>query len=74
MLSERVAYHVVDFWEQRYLSMGRGAPRPILHIPPHGVVLLSVRPQHPDPHLCLSTTFHISQGGGEPVVGRGGAR
>ena len=42
--------------------MGQGAPRPILHIPPHGVVLLSVRPQHPDPHL-VSTTFHISQGG-----------
>ncbi len=62
VLSERVAYHVVDFWEQRYLSMGQGAPRPILHIPPHGVVLLSVRPQHPDPHL-VSTTFHISQGG-----------
>jgi alpha-galactosidase len=61
-LSDRVAYHIVDFWEQRYLSMGLGAPRPVLHIPTHGVVLLSVRPQLPDPHL-VATTFHISQGG-----------
>ena len=61
-LSERVPYHIVDFWEQRYLSMGLGAPRPVLHIPPHGVVLLSVRPQQPEPHL-VATTFHISQGG-----------
>ena len=61
-LSDRVAYHIVDFWEQRYLSMGLGAPRPVLHIPSHGVVLLSVRPQLPDPHL-VATTFHISQGG-----------
>jgi alpha-galactosidase len=61
-LSERKAYHVVDFWDRRYFLMGSGGMRPVLHIPPHGVVLLSLRPVKPDPHL-VATTFHISQGG-----------
>jgi alpha-galactosidase len=61
-LNERKPYHVVDFWEQRYLLLGPGALRPVLHIPPHGVVLLGLRAVKPDPHLVTST-FHISQGG-----------
>lgn len=60
-LTERKAYHIVDFWEQRYFLLGPGALRPVLHIPPHGVVLLGVRSVKPDPHL-VATTFHISQG------------
>jgi alpha-galactosidase len=61
-LNERKAYHVVDFWEQRYLLLGPGALRPVLHLAPHGVVLLGLRSIQPDPHL-VATTFHISQGG-----------
>jgi len=61
-LNERKAYHVVDFWEQRYFLMGPGALRPVLHIPPHGVVLLGLRAVKPDPQL-VATSFHISQGG-----------
>lgn len=61
-LNERKAYHVVDFWEQRYLLLGPGALRPVLHLDPHGVVLLGLRSVQPDPHL-VATTFHISQGG-----------
>jgi alpha-galactosidase len=61
-LSERKAYHVVDFWERRYFLMGPGALRPVVHIPPHGVVLLGLRAVKPDSHL-VATTFHISQGG-----------
>ncbi len=61
-LGERQAYHVVEFWEQRYLLLAPGALRPVLHLPAHGVVLLGLRPVKPDPHL-VATTFHISQGG-----------
>ncbi len=61
-LNDRKAYHIVDFWEQRYLLLAPGALRPILHLPPHGVVLLGLRSVKPDPHL-VATTFHISQGG-----------
>jgi alpha-galactosidase len=61
-LNDRKAYHVVDFWEQRYLLLAPGALRPVLHLPPHGVVLLGLRSVKPDPHL-VATTFHISQGG-----------
>ncbi|MGC9468594.1 MAG: glycoside hydrolase family 36 protein [Anaerolineae bacterium] len=60
-LSERKAYHIVDFWEHRYFLLGPGALRPVLHLPPHGVVLLGLRAMLPAPHL-VSTTFHISQG------------
>jgi alpha-galactosidase len=61
-LAARQAYHVVDFWEQRYLLLDPGALRPVLHVPAHGVVLLGLRPVKPEPHL-VATTFHISQGG-----------
>jgi hypothetical protein len=61
-LSTQGAYHVVDFWERRYLLMAPGALRPVVHIPALGVVLLSIRPTQPDPHL-VATTFHVSQGG-----------
>jgi alpha-galactosidase len=61
-LGPRQAYHVVDFWEQRYHLLDPGALRPVLHVPAHGVVLLGLRPVKPEPHL-VATTFHISQGG-----------
>lgn len=60
-LDERKAYHLMDFWERRYLLMGPGALRPVLHIPPHGVVLLGLRSVKDYPHVAGST-FHISQG------------
>jgi hypothetical protein len=60
-LDERKAHHVVDFWERRYFRMVPGSPRPVLHIPAHGVVLLGIRQVKPSPHLVAST-FHISQG------------
>ena len=61
-INERKAYHIVDFWERRYLWMEPGAFRPVLQIPSHGVVLLGVRSAKPQPQL-VATTFHISQGG-----------
>jgi alpha-galactosidase len=61
-LNERKAYHLVDFWQQRYLLLAPGALRPVLHLPPHGVVLLGIRSVKPDPHLVASS-FHMSQGG-----------
>ena len=60
-LDERKAHHVVDFWERRYFLMVPGAPRPVLHIPAHGTVLLGIRQVKAQPHLVAST-FHISQG------------
>jgi len=60
-LDERKAYHVVDFWERRYFLMAQGALRPVLHLPPHGAVLLGIRKVREGPHL-VATTFHISQG------------
>lgn len=56
------AYHIVDFWAKRYLLMEPGAPFPSFSLPPHGGVLLGIRPVEPRPHL-VGTTFHISQGG-----------
>ena len=55
-------YHIVDFWNHRYLHLKRGEPLPKFTLPPHGCVLLSVRPVQEGPHL-VATTFHISQGG-----------
>lgn len=60
-LDERKAYHLVDFWAQRYLMMGPGALRPVMHIPPHGVALLGLRSVKDQPHV-VGSTFHISQG------------
>lgn len=59
---ERKAYHIVDFWERHYFRMKPGSRRPVLHIDPHGVVLLGIRAVAPDPHLVF-TSFHLSQGG-----------
>ncbi len=61
-LNERKAYHVVNFWERRYLWLEPGALRPVLQVPSHGVVLLGVRSAKQEPQL-VATTFHISQGG-----------
>jgi alpha-galactosidase len=61
-LDERRAYHIVDFWARRYLHFADGDLVPVFHLPPHGAVLLGLRPVKPDPHL-VATTFHISQGG-----------
>ncbi len=60
-LNRQKAYHMVDFWERRYFRFEVGADLPVLHLPPHGVVLLSLRPLEPPPQL-VATTFHISQG------------
>jgi alpha-galactosidase len=59
---ERKAYHIVDFWDHRYFRMKAGSRRPVLHLDPHGVVLLGIRTVAPDPHLVF-TSFHLSQGG-----------
>jgi len=61
MLDGRRDHHVVDFWGRHYFLMVPGAPRPVLHIPAHGVVLLGIRQVKTQPHLVAST-FHISQG------------
>lgn len=60
-LDERQAYHIVDFWERRYLRFEPDMPRPVFHVPPHGAALVGVRQAKPDVHL-VATTFHISQG------------
>ena len=60
-LDERKAYHVIDFWEQRYFRFQVEGSVPVLHLPPHGVVLLGIRAVKPVPQL-VATTFHISQG------------
>ena len=55
-------YHIVDFWQRRYLRLNHGAPLPRYRLAPHGAVLLGVRPVKRAPQL-VATTFHISQGG-----------
>jgi len=60
-LNQNKAYHIVDFWERRYFHLEAGGALPVLHLPPHGAVLLGVRSVKPDPQL-VATTFHISQG------------
>lgn len=59
---DRKAYHIADFWDRRYFRMNVDARRPVLHLDPHGVVLLGIRAVAPDPHLVFSS-FHLSQGG-----------
>lgn len=61
-LDPRQAYHIVDFWERRHFLMEVGGVGPVLHLPPHGAILLGLRPVKPSPQL-VATTFHISQGG-----------
>ncbi len=60
-MDQRKPYHLFDFWERRYLRLEAGALQPVFHLPPHGAVLLGIRPAHSVPHL-VTTTFHISQG------------
>ena len=60
-LDPRKAYHLVDFWERRYVQLRPGALRPVFHLAPHGASLLGLRMVSADPHL-VATTFHISQG------------
>jgi alpha-galactosidase len=57
-----VDYHVVDFWNRRYLPLQRGEALPTFAVSPHGAVLLGLRRVHAPPQL-VTTTFHISQGG-----------
>ncbi len=59
---ERKAYHIVDFWDRRYFRMKAGSRRPVLHLDPHGAVLLGIRAVVPDPHVVF-TSFHLCQGG-----------
>jgi alpha-galactosidase len=66
-IDERQEYHLVDFWNRRYVRFdpedGRlpRKARPSFVLPAHGGVLLSLRPVRQGPHL-VATTFHISQG------------
>ncbi|HNT73852.1 MAG TPA: alpha-galactosidase [Anaerolineae bacterium] len=60
-LNRQKAYHIVDFWERRYFHLDTEAALPVLHLPPHGAVLLGVRPVESPPQL-VATTFHITQG------------
>ena len=60
-MDQRKPYHIFDFWERRYLRLEPGAPQPVFHLPPHGAVLLGIRPAASIPHL-VTTTFHVSQG------------
>jgi hypothetical protein len=62
-LDIQTAYHLVDFWEQRYFLMKSDSAWPVLHLDPHGVVLLSLRPVVTETAHLVATTFHISQGG-----------
>lgn len=56
------AYHVVDFWNRRYLRWEPHDPLPNYELAPHGAALLSLRAAKTPPQL-VGTTFHISQGG-----------
>ncbi len=61
-LDRRKAYHLMDFWAQRYLYLEPDAPSPVFHLPPHGCALVGVRVARRGVQL-VGTTFHISQGG-----------
>lgn len=61
-LDLRRAYHVVDFWDQRYLPLKVDDALPTFSLAPHGCILLGLRPIQEAPQL-VGTTFHISQGG-----------
>jgi hypothetical protein len=56
-------YHLVDFWEQRYFRISSGNAWPVLHLDPHSVTLLALRPVIKDTAHIVGTSFHISQGG-----------
>lgn len=60
-LNRQQAYHIVDFWERRYVRLEGGSFAPVLHLAPHGVALLGIRAVREAPQL-VATTFHISQG------------
>ncbi len=60
-LNRQQAYHIVDFWERRYLRLDGSSFAPVLHLAPHGVALLGIRAVREAPQL-VATTFHISQG------------
>jgi alpha-galactosidase len=56
------AFHLFDFWNRRHMRLEPGSPLPRFTLPPHGSVLLSLRPIIAGPHL-VATTLHVSQGG-----------
>jgi len=56
-------YHLVNFWEQRYFRIKQENAWPVLHLDPHSVVLLSLRPVNEQHAHIVGSTFHISQGG-----------
>ncbi|MGC9398274.1 MAG: glycoside hydrolase family 36 protein [Anaerolineae bacterium] len=56
------SYHIVDFWNRRYLRREPRDPLPQYRLPSHGAVLLGIRPVKTPPQV-VGTTFHISQGG-----------
>ncbi|MBN1877558.1 MAG: hypothetical protein JXA33_25270, partial [Anaerolineae bacterium] len=60
-LDRKKTYHIVDFWERRYLRLQPGTLSPTFHISSHGCVLLGIRSVKPAAQL-VATTFHVSQG------------
>ncbi|HOX27765.1 MAG TPA: alpha-galactosidase [bacterium] len=60
-LSSEREYHVYDLWEDRYHGIHRGGVA-FSAVPPHGSLMLSIRPVSKLPSLVAST-FHFTQGG-----------
>ena len=60
-LDPKKTYHMLDFWERRYLRLEPGSHNPVFHLPPHGGALLGIRKAEAGTHL-VGTTFHITQG------------
>lgn len=56
-------YHLVDFWDKRYFRIKQENAWPVIHLDPHSVVLLSLRPVIEHHAHIVGSTFHISQGG-----------
>ena len=56
----QAAYHVYDYWKQRYLGLIRDKVVTDPHRP-HEAVLLLVKPASDRPQV-LSSTFHVTQG------------
>jgi alpha-galactosidase len=57
------AYHVYNFWRQRYLGV-RSGPLTFKRHQPHEIIVLCLKPVSEQPDL-LSSTFHVAQGAAE---------
>lgn len=60
-LDTQQAYHVRTFWRGETLRLPPGGERPFRDVPPHGSVVLALRPVRPMPQY-LGGNLHISQG------------